>query len=211
MENNNSKEDYSTNNTSNHGCNLNEDHMNKNELKLNINYDPKYIYKNNAELLLLLEKDFQEYAEEVNLLYNNSKEMLEFDPKDYDLIQAVEDNLVIIHKRLELLQYIKMNIKKVKPSHPLVDVDILSLLNIDLKNGLKIDSVNKNEDNTNNNNLSNNTKNIDKINDIITKTNSNSNSNKNNNIEAKDKNNNENNNEEEEMMSCVDMLKEVDL
>lgn len=157
----------------------------------NLQYDPKYIYKNNAELLILLEKDFQENAEEIYLMYNSNKEMLLYDNKDYDLIQAVNDNNIIINKRLEIINYIKMRIKNIKPSHPLVDIDVLKLLNINLKSSF-IDVINNelNKNKIDNSNNSNNNNTSEKSNNI---------------------NNNNNTNEDIDMLSCKSMINDIDL
>ncbi len=50
--------------------------------------------------------------------------MLEYDPHDYDLIQAREDNLVLINKRLLQLQDIQNELKPICPTHPLISIDV---------------------------------------------------------------------------------------
>ena len=94
-------ENVETNNKINKGKSNHQDCCMSNNIenssyKIKKEYDPKYIYKNNGELIVLLEKDFQEIAEEINLIYLNNKEMMEYDSTDDDLLQAVQDNLHII-------------------------------------------------------------------------------------------------------------------
>lgn len=92
------------------------------------NYNPKYIYQNNGELISLIERDFQELTDEISLIYNNNIEILEYDKNDIDLINAVEDNKKIINKKLDLLNNIKFKLKKHSPSHPFVELNVLEYI-----------------------------------------------------------------------------------
>ena len=56
--------------------------------------------------------------------------MLEYDPNDYDLIQAREDNLNIINKRIEILSNLQNKLKNLCPSHPFVVKDIFEILSL---------------------------------------------------------------------------------
>jgi hypothetical protein len=88
------------------------------------NIKPQYVYKTTTELIKLLEGEFEEIIMEIELLYNANEEMLEFDPKDYDLIQAREDNLVIINKRIERLNGIQNELRNICPTNPIVNINV---------------------------------------------------------------------------------------
>ena len=119
------------------------------------NYNPKYIYQNNGELISLIERDYQELTDEISLIYNNNIEILEYDKNDIDLINAVEDNKKIINKKLDLLNNIKFKLKKHSPSHPFVELNVMEyiksnkkkvILNINDSNIANFDNTsNKNE------------------------------------------------------------------
>lgn len=87
----------------------------------------KYLYKNTAELISMLENEFEEMAREVEMLYKANEDMLEFDPKDYDLIQAREENLVIINRRLNQMKEIQNELRIYCPNNPILSMDLFSL------------------------------------------------------------------------------------
>jgi hypothetical protein len=91
---------------------------------------PNYIYKNTSELIQILECEFIEYQEEVCLLKKSNEEMLEFDPNDYDLIQAREDNLVLINKRLEQLIVLQNKLREHCPTHPFVLKNVFDIISL---------------------------------------------------------------------------------
>jgi hypothetical protein len=83
-----------------------------------------YVYTTTSELIKILEGEFEEILAEIELLYNANEEMLEFDPNDYDLIQARDDNLVIITKRIEKLKEIQNQLRGICPTNPIVNMDV---------------------------------------------------------------------------------------
>lgn len=145
------------------------------------NYNPKYIYQNNGELISLIERDFQELTDEISLIYNNNIEILEYDKNDIDLINAVEDNKKIINKKLDLLNNIKFKLKKHSPSHPFVELNVMEyiksnkkkvILNINESDITNINSeyikndnkqIEQEEDNEDNDDLVSNTQMINEI------------------------------------------------
>jgi len=159
----------------------------------------KFIYHNTEELLTILEAEFNEFGEIVQKLFESNEEMLKFDPKDYDLIQARQENLEIIQIKIKSMKDIQNKIKNICPHHPIINVDIFSLFINENKN------EEKNEDNKKDINIMNdegkNTQNdliLNMINEIPSLIN---NTNENNNNEN---NNNEKNNEN-------DIITEIDL
>jgi hypothetical protein len=83
-----------------------------------------YMYKTTTELIKLLENDFEQTIMEIELLYNANEEMLDYDQNDYDLIQAREDNLVIINKRIEKLKEIQQELHGICPTNPIAKIDV---------------------------------------------------------------------------------------
>jgi hypothetical protein len=84
----------------------------------------KYVYKSTAELINLLENDFESIVSQVQMLYEANEEMLKFDPNDYDLIEARQENLEIINKKILRLKEIQEELKKFCPTNPLVLKDV---------------------------------------------------------------------------------------
>jgi len=159
----------------------------------------KFIYHNTEELLTILEAEFNEFGDIVQKLFESNEEMLKFDPNDYDLIQARQENLEIIQIKIKSMKDIQNKIKNICPHHPIINVDIFSLFINENKN------EEKNEDNKKDINIMNdegkNTQNdliLNMINEIPSLIN---NTNENNNNEN---NNNEKNNEN-------DIITEIDL
>jgi len=102
---------------------------------------PSYIYKNTAELIQILECEFIEFQEEICLLKKANEDMLEFDPHDYDLIQAREDNLKIINKRLGQLRDLQNRLKEFCPTHPFVLKDVWEIISLIENNSENPDQV----------------------------------------------------------------------
>ena len=94
----------------------------------------KFIYHNTEELLTILEAEFNEFGEIVQKLFESNEEMLKFDPNDYDLIQARQENLEIIQIKLKSMKDIQNKVKNICPNHPIVNVDIFSLFINEKKN-----------------------------------------------------------------------------
>lgn len=157
------------NQLSHHCCgtnNLQEIDKIVNDNNDNSTYNPKFIYNNSYELQILMEKEFEEIIEEVKLIYDNNKEMLEYDPNDYDLLQAIEDNLVIISNKLEVLRQIQVKLNNLSPGNPISKFDIMSVFGdkIDSKEvndkNDKINEVTKIENRNSDNKLEYNNKNV---------------------------------------------------
>jgi len=94
------------------------------------NEKPLYIYKNTGELIQILECEFIEFQEEICLLKKANEDMLEYDAHDYDLIQAREDNLKIINKRINQLRDLQRKLKEFCPTHPFVLKDVFDIIAI---------------------------------------------------------------------------------
>jgi hypothetical protein len=90
----------------------------------NTNPSSRYVYKSTAELINLLENDFESIVSQVKMLYEANEEMLKFDPNDYDLIEARQENLEIINKKILRLKEIQEELKKFCPTNPLVLKDV---------------------------------------------------------------------------------------
>jgi hypothetical protein len=75
------------------------------------NQPRKYLYKSTAELIQILEDEFTQTTEHIQLLHNSNEEMLTYDPNDYDLIEARAENLVIINRKLQELKEIQNELK----------------------------------------------------------------------------------------------------
>jgi hypothetical protein len=110
------------------------------ERKIN---ERKFVYRSTAELIAILEAEFEEYLREIEMLYNANEEMLEFDPHDYDLIQAREDNLILINKRLIQLQDIQNELKIICPTNPLVGMNVYDHVLKDEKKEEEVESNQK--------------------------------------------------------------------
>ena len=112
----------------------------------------KYICHGVNELVKIYEIEFEEIGNKILSLFQSNEEMLEFDPYDYDLIQAREENLQLIDKKIEEMTKIQKKMKEICSYHPLVDVNIFEYFGIGKKQkdekGYKKDN-NKNEENLN--------------------------------------------------------------
>ena len=76
-----------------------------------------------------LEVEFEEYLNEIELLYNANEEMLEFDRNDYDLMQAREDNIILINKRIIQIKEIQDELRSICPTNPLVNFNVYERFN----------------------------------------------------------------------------------
>ena len=138
---------YLWKNTSNDHKSENNDQMkathtnnkNSNTTKLGNN---DYICNSREELVKIYETEFEELGEKVHALFQSNEEMLAYDPHDYDLMQAREENLEIIDKKLSEMIQIQKNMKEICPHHPLINIDIFEYFGI----GKSIDGK-KSEDN----------------------------------------------------------------
>ena len=99
----------------------------------------KYLCHGKDELVKIYEIEFEELGDKVQSLFQSNEDMLEFDPHDYDLIQAREENLELIDKKMEEMIVIQKKMKDICGYHPIVDVDIFEYFGI----GSKIKNENK--------------------------------------------------------------------
>jgi len=90
----------------------------------NIPNQCKYVYRSTAELIAILENDFEQIFKEIQMLYEANEDMMEYDPLDYDLIEAREENLEIINKKLNTLIDIQSELRTHCPTNPLVTKNI---------------------------------------------------------------------------------------
>ena len=156
----------------------------------------EYLCHGKDELIKIYEIEFEELGNRVLSLFQSNEDMMEFDPNDYDLIQAREENLEIIDKKLAEIVKIQKKMKELCEYHPIVNVDIFEYFgigqstlknkeenkdNIDIKKENLIE-VNQKEDNKIENKINNNESNnkeenlsenytkdkIENANDIIT-------------------------------------------
>ena len=89
-----------------------------------------YICNSKEELVKIYETEFEELGERVQALFQSNEEMLAYDPHDYDLMQAREENLEIIDKKLSDIIQIQKNMKGICPHHPLINIDIFEYFGI---------------------------------------------------------------------------------
>ena len=148
------KPEKSVNNTQNNNKNDNNTQSSSNEklvqgTKSKIG-ENKYLCHGKDELVKIYEIEFEELGDKVQSLFQSNEDMLEFDPHDYDLIQAREENLQLIDKKLEEMIKIQEKMKEICDYHPIVNVDIFDYFGIGQKtkneNG-KNNNINKNEEN----------------------------------------------------------------
>ena len=156
------KPEKSVNNTQNNNKNDNNTQSSSNEklvqgTKSKIG-ENKYLCHGKDELVKIYEIEFEELGDKVQSLFQSNEDMLEFDPHDYDLIQAREENLQLIDKKLEEMIKIQEKMKEICDYHPIVNVDIFDYFGIGQKT--------KNENGENNNtNINENKENLISIND----------------------------------------------
>ena len=129
-----------------------------------------YLCHGKDELIKIYEIEFEEIGNRILALFQSNEDMMEFDPNDYDLIQAREENLELIDKKIAEIVKIQEKMKEICAIHPIVNVDIFEYFGIgkssnkekEQKNG-DIDKkeenlieVNQKEDNKIENNIINN-------------------------------------------------------
>ena len=107
-----------------------------------------YICHGVDELVRIYEIEFEEIGNKIQSLFQSNEDMMEFDPHDYDLIQAREENLELIDKKMEEMIIIQKKMKDICGYHPIVDVDIFEYFGI----GKKASNENKDIENNNNEN-----------------------------------------------------------
>ena len=117
----------------------------------------------------------------IQTLFQSNEEMLEYDPNDYDLIQAREDNLILIDKKLEEMKKIQEKMKEQCHYHPIVNVNVFEYFAIGKKTKDEDVKNEKENENDKNNNIIKvneeniiNENNINSINDLEDKKESNS-------------------------------------
>ena len=149
------KSNNNTNNDTNNNINNNStNNTNKNLEKkdVNNNYylgtkssigENEYLCHGKDELIRIYEIEFEELGNNVLSLFQSNEDMMEFDPNDYDLIQAREENLELIDKKLAEIVKIQQKMKEICEIHPLVSVDIFEYFGIGKSS--KDNEVNKNE------------------------------------------------------------------
>ena len=72
----------------------------------------EYLCHGKDELIKIYEIEFEELGNRVLALFQSNEDMMEFDPNDYDLIQAREENLELIDKKLAEIIKIQKKMKK---------------------------------------------------------------------------------------------------
>ena len=128
------KPEKSVNNNQNNNKNDNNTQSSSNEklaqgTKSKIG-ENKYLCHGKDELVQVFEIEFEELGERIQSLFQSNEEMLEFDPHDYDLIQARKENLEIIDKKLDEMTKIQEKMKQICNYHPLVNIDIFEYFGI---------------------------------------------------------------------------------
>ena len=132
----------------------------------------EYLCHGKDELIKIYEIEFEELGNRVLSLFQSNEDMMEFDPNDYDLIQAREENLELIDKKLAEIVKIQSKMKEICSYHPIVNLDIFEYFgigkkplsnkeenkdNLEIKNENLIEIEQKNDINKNdNNNILNN-------------------------------------------------------
>ena len=116
----------STNQTQN--ADTNDKFFNKSSIGEN-----EYLCSGKDELIKIYEIEFEELGNRVLSLFQSNEDMMEFDPNDYDLIQAREENLELIDKKLAEIVKIQQKMKEVCYYHPIVNVDIFEYFGIGKK------------------------------------------------------------------------------
>ena len=81
---------------------------------------PQYVFKSTADLINILENEFEQLSGQIKRIYNANEEMLKYDPNDYDLIEARQENLELINTKNLRLMEIQSELKTYCPTNPLV-------------------------------------------------------------------------------------------
>ena len=177
-----------TNTNSNQNADINNNYfVNKSSIGGN-----EYLCHGKDELIKIYEIEFEELGNRVLSLFQSNEDMMEFDPNDYDLIQAREENLELIDKKLAEIVKIQSKMKEICSYHPIVNLDIFEYFGIGKK------PLSNKEENKDNLEIKNeNLIEIEQKDDINKKDNNNILNNENHNKEENSdkKNKNENNND----------------
>ncbi len=126
----------SSNNDKTNNKNINDYNIKLNANKSSIGQN-EYLCHGKDELIKIYEIEFEELGNRVQALFQSNEDMLEFDPHDYDLIQAREENLELIDKKIDEMIKIQQKMKEVCDYHPMVNVDIFEYFGIGTKNSNK--------------------------------------------------------------------------
>ena len=116
-----------SNKSSNNNINNNNNELNYKKTSIGEN---NYLCHGVDDLIKIYEIEFEEIGNKIQSLFQSNEDMLEFDPHDYDLIQAREENLQIIDKKLEEIMVIQKKMKTICEKHPIVEVDIFDYFGI---------------------------------------------------------------------------------
>ena len=162
------------NNQNNNKSHKNNESKNNNNINLIGNKSSigqnEYLCQGKDELIKIYEIEFEELGNKVLSLFQSNEDMMEYDPNDYDLIQAVQENLELIDKKLADIVKIQENMKQVCSYHPIVTVDIFEYFGIGKKSKEKdenkMNEENKKDDLVEVNNQDKNNKIENKINNI---------------------------------------------
>ena len=121
----------------------------------------KVMARSNGELISIIENEFFLLEHETRSLFDANEEMMKFDPNDYDLIEAREENLVFINKKLLRMKELQSELSKFCPSNPICRINIYDFFSQkdssknEITSNLKINQSNNSEHkkNTPNNDL----------------------------------------------------------
>ena len=116
-----------SNKSSNNNINNNNNELNYKKTSIGEN---NYLCHGVDDLIKIYEIEFEEIGNKIQSLFQSNEDMLEFDPHDYDLIQAREENLEKIDKKLEEIMVIQKKMKIICEKHPIVEVDIFDYFGI---------------------------------------------------------------------------------
>ena len=136
-----------TNTNSNQNADINNNYfVNKSSIGEN-----EYLCHGKDELIKIYEIEFEELGNRVLSLFQSNEDMMEFDPNDYDLIQAREENLELIDKKIAEIVKIQEKMKEICAIHPIVNVDIFEYFGIgkssNKEKGQKNGDIDKKEEN----------------------------------------------------------------
>ena len=122
--------------------------------------DEKYLCKSNGQLIDIYEIDFNQLEYEVKNMYKANEEMQEYDPEDYDLIEARQENLEIIFKKLNRMKEIQAELNLLCPSNPICGVNIFDSFSDKIDEKKKGKVVEESEENNKNDEIKEQNSNI---------------------------------------------------
>ena len=120
-------------NSQNNNTNLSQNVNNNLSGKKTTIGENNYLCHGTDELVRIYEIEFEEIGNKIQSLFQSNEDMMEFDPHDYDLIQAREENLELIDKKMEEMIIIQKKMKDICSYHPIVNVDIFEYFGIGKK------------------------------------------------------------------------------